>query len=174
MPSGNVIRVNRAPVLTLWASIVAERLGYPTSAALTFGRAVAGYSAQAKARRLGLVEEHEEVETREQPRVPRETVLVLGRRIPVVRTEDGGVRADEHGRAASDRSALAYIRRAFGDKLDAVREAMEELAASYSPEELNRIGFRLYEHFRPDVPSDVSGWGAKAELSLDRIRNARV
>ncbi len=32
----------RAPVLALWAAIVAERLGYPTPAALTLDRAVAG------------------------------------------------------------------------------------------------------------------------------------
>jgi len=28
------IRVNRAPVLTLWATVVAERLGYPPETAL--------------------------------------------------------------------------------------------------------------------------------------------
>ena len=50
---------------------------------------------------------------------------------------------------------------------------MEELAASYSPDELNRIGFHLYERFRPKVPDDVSGWGAKGELKLERIRSSR-
>ena len=174
MPSADVIQVNRAPVLTLWAAIVAERLGYPTPAALTLGRAVAGYSAQAKARRLGLVEEREEPEAREQPGAPRETVLLLGRRIPIVRTDDGGIRADEHGRPASDRATLGYVRRAFGERLDDVRAAMERLAASYSPDELNRVGFHLYERFRPEVPSDVTGWGAKGELRLDRIRDARA
>ena len=51
------IRVNRAPVLTLWATVVAERLGHPPDTALTLGRAVAGSSARAKARSLGMVEE---------------------------------------------------------------------------------------------------------------------
>ena len=50
MTTSASIRVNRAPVLTLWASIVAERLGYPASTTLTLGRAIAGYSAMAKAR----------------------------------------------------------------------------------------------------------------------------
>jgi hypothetical protein len=49
------IQINRAPVLTLWAAVVAERLGYDHDAALTFGKAVAGPNAQAKARRLGIV-----------------------------------------------------------------------------------------------------------------------
>jgi len=49
---------------------------------------------------------------------------------------------------------------------------MQALAARYAPEELNRVGFRLYEHFRPEVPTDVRGWGAKGELDLERIRTA--
>jgi hypothetical protein len=36
------IRVNRAPVLTLWATVVAERLGHPAEAALTLGGIVVG------------------------------------------------------------------------------------------------------------------------------------
>jgi hypothetical protein len=46
------IRVNRAPVLTLWAAVVAERLGYPPDTALTPGRFVTGSSARAKAETL--------------------------------------------------------------------------------------------------------------------------
>jgi hypothetical protein len=35
------IKINRAPVLTLWATIVAERLGYKKDESLTFGKAIA-------------------------------------------------------------------------------------------------------------------------------------
>lgn len=38
---------------------------------------------------------------------------------------------------------------------------MEELAGRYDPAELNRIGFRLYEGFRPDVPAGAEGWGVR-------------
>ena len=48
------ILVNHAPVLTLWAAIVAHRLGFDWNEALTLGRAVAGHSAQAKGRSLGI------------------------------------------------------------------------------------------------------------------------
>jgi hypothetical protein len=51
------VKINRAPVLTLWATIVAERLGYDHDAALTLGKAVAGLNAQSKGRRLGLFDE---------------------------------------------------------------------------------------------------------------------
>src|SRR3954452_3141338 len=54
------IRVNRAPVLTLWAAVIAERLGFDRDAALTLGRAVAGSSAQMKGRALGIYEPSEE------------------------------------------------------------------------------------------------------------------
>jgi hypothetical protein len=63
--------------------------------------------------------------------------------------------------------------RAFGDYLAEVRAAMVELACRYEPVELNRIGFRLYEKFRPDVPYGAAGWAAKAVLDVDKIRAAR-
>jgi hypothetical protein len=44
------VTINRAPVLTLWAAVVAERLGYDREASLTLGRAVAGLNAQSKGR----------------------------------------------------------------------------------------------------------------------------
>ena len=47
------ISINRAPVLTLWAVVVAQRLGFDEDEALTLGKAVAGLNAQAKGRRLG-------------------------------------------------------------------------------------------------------------------------
>jgi len=50
---GRKITINRAPVLTLWAAIVAERLGFDQAEALTLGRAVAGLNAYAKRRQAG-------------------------------------------------------------------------------------------------------------------------
>ena len=49
-----VISINRAAVLTLWAAVVARRLGFRKAEALTLGKAVAGVNAQAKGRRLGI------------------------------------------------------------------------------------------------------------------------
>jgi hypothetical protein len=171
------IRVNRAPVLTLWAAVLAERLGHPPDTALTLGRAVAGSSARAKARRLGIIDEKQDAEERHaraaelKPR--RQTVRLLGRDIPVIPADDGTLRAEDDGKPASAKSVHSYIARAFGDRLADARAAMEGLATSLPPEELNRVGFRLYEQFRPDVPEGAQGWGAKGELRLDRIAHAR-
>ena len=82
------------------------------------------------------------------------------------------VLAEGEGKPAPAAPVQAYITKAFGKHLAAVRKAMEELATQYEPEELNRIGFRLYEGFRPEVPSDMKGWGAKGVLDLEQIRSA--
>ena len=50
----SVVQINRAPVLTLWGAVVAERLGYDTPSALSLGKALSGLNAQAKGRRLGI------------------------------------------------------------------------------------------------------------------------
>ena len=39
------ILINRAPVLTLWAAVVAERLGFNRDEALSLGKALAGLTA---------------------------------------------------------------------------------------------------------------------------------
>lgn len=169
------IRVNRAPVLTLWAAVVAERLGYDGDAAITLGRAVAGSSARIKARAIGLEEERRDGEPREKKaaaeRRPAGTVHLLGRDVPVLEGEDG-LRAADGDRPASPAPARSYVARAFGEHLPAVRRAMERLASSLPPEQLNRVGFRLYEQFRPDVPAGAKGWGAKGVLDLRRIEGA--
>ncbi|MFT8244947.1 hypothetical protein [Roseomonas sp. BN140053] len=171
------IRVNRAPVLTLWAAVVAERLGLEPDAAMTLGRAVAGSSARAKAKAIGIEEEdrkpaapHDDAR-RQEPKPRARTVHLLGRDVPVVE-EKGRLRALDGGEPGSARAALGYVQRAFGGDLPAVRQAMEALARSLEPEELNRVGFRLYEHFRPEVAPGAKGWGAKGILDLDRIRGA--
>src|SRR3954464_15787454 len=95
---GRTIRVNRAPVLTLWATVVAERLGFDRDAALTLGRAVASSSAQMKGRALGIYEPSEEepskaAEERREHLKPHETfgVRLLGRTVPAIHTP-GGIR----------------------------------------------------------------------------------
>ena len=172
------IRVNRAPVLTLWAAVVAERLGHDPDAAITLGRAVAGSSARVKARAIGLEEGSREEGAREGAQRPERgraapvrTARLLGRDVPVVEGK-GGLRALDGDRPVSPVPARGYVERAFGEHLPAVRRAMERLAASMPPDELNRVGFRLYEHFRPEVPEGARGWGAKGILDLARIEHA--
>jgi hypothetical protein len=78
---------------------------------------------------------------------------------PVLAEGDGTLRAEDGGKPASAKCVQSYIAQAFGDRLTEARRAMEALAASLPPEELNRVGFRLYERFRPDVPEGAAEWG---------------
>src|SRR3954452_18548087 len=87
------IRINRAPVLTLWAAVVAERLGFDRDTALTLGQAVAGLSAHAKGVSLGIIEPSPELVHEQGDRLAEGErflhVDLLGRAVPVVRTPDG-------------------------------------------------------------------------------------
>jgi len=162
------LEINRAPVLTLWAAVGAEHLGHPADTALTLGRAVAGSAARVKARNIGL-----EVRKADTPKPQGEhvtaPVLLLGKTIRLLPTVDGELRAADGDQPTDPAAAQRYLAKAFGDHLDKVRQAMDELASRYEPAELNRIGFRLYEKFRPDVPYGADGWGKRAFLDVEKI-----
>ena len=170
----STVLVNRAPVLTLWATIVAERLGHPRGIALTLGKAVAGLNAQSKGRRLGIYEEPPPEERAAKPK-PRAkpvaaTIPLLGRAVPVQETGDG-VRATIKDRPEDPASVERYLAQKFGSSLPEVEEAMRQLAQAYPPKRLAAAGYGLYERFRPEIPEGVKGWGAKGRLDLAKIRD---
>ena len=169
------IAINRAPVLTLWAAVVAERLGFDADEAATLGRAVAGLNAQSKGQRLGIFAkpapgEKPAVKKHERAAASEDTVSLLGRAVPIVRTR-AGIRAAAGGRADDPAAVHRYLASKFGDALDAAREAMKALARSMPKRELEARAFELYEAFRPGVPPGQRGWGAKGVLDLARVRD---
>ena len=168
------IKINRAPVMTLWAAVVAERLGYDKETALTLGKAVAGLNAQSKGRRLGIYEEksEEEKEKEKKKKKPAETefIEILGRGVPAVKTPKG-LRAAIQGEAIHAGSVEAYLKQKFKDDLEDTRAAMEKLAKAYTPKQLEKEAYGLYEKFRPKIPEGKKGWGAQGELDLDYIRS---
>jgi hypothetical protein len=166
------ISVNRAPVLTLWAAVVAQRLGFDEDEALTLGRAVAGLNAYSKGVSLGLFQpsSKEVKDQREKLKHGEQlTVDLFHRAVPVVRTKDG-LRATGNDRPIAPESVRRYLEGKFGDALDPVTAAMKELARSRPPGEIAKVGFALYEKFRPVVPGGVRGWGATGKLDLGVIR----
>ncbi len=166
------VQVNRAPVLTLWAAVVAERLGFDDDEALTLGRAIAGLSAQAKGRRLGIFHPSKEgrEKARERPPGVEFAVDFMGRRVPATNTGEG-MRATSKGKPINPASVRRYLQSKFGEHLGAVRAAMEALAQSRSPEDLARKAYDLYEAFRPSIPAGKKGWGAKGDLDIGYIRS---
>jgi hypothetical protein len=167
------IKINRAPVLTLWAAVVAERLGYEEETALTLGKAVAGLNAQSKGKKLGIYEEKSEDEKKEEKKksaAKPEFVELLGRGVPAVKTPQG-LRAALKGEPIHAESVQTYLEQKFKDDLDDTRKAMEKLAKAFTPKQLESKAYDLYEKFRPEIPEGVKGWGAKGELDLDYIRS---
>jgi|ERR1039458_1381341 hypothetical protein len=166
------ILINRAPVLTLWASVVAQRLGFDRDEALSLGKAVAGLTAQSKGRRLGIYKPvpKEIKKARAKTRGEEYLVEICGRPVPAVNTPQG-VRAVHKRKPVEPEPVEKYLAGKFGDKLEPVRQGMRALAKAFKPEQLATTAFRLYEKFRPVVPEDATGWGAKGVLDLDRIRS---
>ncbi|HSB66682.1 MAG TPA: hypothetical protein VLD65_08885 [Anaerolineales bacterium] len=172
----NTIKINRAPVLTLWGVIVAERLGYKHDEALTLGKALAGLNAQSKGRSLGIFSPAEaeleaEISKKAKEREVGKTIMVevVGRMIPAIQTEHG-LRAAVNGEEIDPKSVERYLEKKFGLELAEVRAALETLAQAYPPPELKQRAYKLYEQFRPGIPEGVRGWGAAGELSLEHIR----
>src|SRR6516164_5371214 len=131
------VSINRAPVLTLWAAVVARRIGFDEVAALSWGKALAGLNAQAKGRRLGLFRPHEEKakKAREKERGERFWIEVLGRPVPATNT-DGGIRAVRGRNPIDPGGVRRYLEEKFGDDLKAARSAMQKLARAYKPQQL--------------------------------------
>jgi hypothetical protein len=172
--TANKIQINRAPVLTLWAAVVAERLGFNEDEALSLGKALAGLNAQSKGRRLGIFKPtpKELKKVREHDRGEEFWVDLLGRALPAMNTEEG-VRAVIKSKPVEPEGVERYLENKFGDALTEVRKAMTELTNALEPDELAQRGFGLYEQFRPAIPEGVKGWGAKGELDLELIRKLR-
>lgn len=166
------VMVNRAPVLTLWATVVAQRMGFDEGEALTLAKAVTGLNAQSKGQSLGIFRPREDRPEKARERKAGETfqVALLGRQLPAVRTEDG-VRATADGKPLDPASVQRYLQGKFGEHLADVRAAMQALANSLDPQELAGRAYSLYEQFRPDIPAGKRGWGAQGELDLQRIRS---
>ena len=169
----SIVMMNRAPVLTLWASVVAEHSGVDEDTALTLGKAVAGLNAQTKGRMLGIYGD---------PKGPHRGppkkaglgedfwIELCSRPVPAKNT-DQGVRAVVKDKPIDPAAVKKYLSGKFGDDLEAVRAAMSELAEAFEPDRLSEEAYALYERFRPEIPKGRRGWGAKGELDLDVIRS---
>jgi hypothetical protein len=169
--AGRKITINRAPVLTLWAAVVAERLGFDRAEALTLGKAVAGLNAHAKGVRLGIYEPTPATVKKEREKLAggtQLTVSLLHRAVPVAQTPDG-LPALAKEKPISPASVERYLSSKFGASLEAARRAMADLAGALPPRELAVQAYALYEKFRPEIPAGVSGWGAAGVLDLNAI-----
>jgi hypothetical protein len=106
--TANKILINRAPVLTLWAAVVAERLGFKPDEALSLGKPVAGLNAQSKGQRLGIF--------KPTPKELKKVREQAGRALRAMNTEEG-VRAVIKSKPIEPESVESYLESKFGDAL---------------------------------------------------------
>lgn len=183
-----VIKVNRSPVMILWAAVVAKvGLGYDWQSSLSLASAVAGLNSRAKGISIGM-------RSAETPLYDPTTdpssvsgIQLLGREVPARRwpvegdnaTKDAAGAAavrgvSEEGTSIAPISVHRYLTSAFKDHFDAAYSAFLILAGAFSVEELarkeqGRKAYAVYEDFRPDVAGGAAGWGSKGEFELASV-----
>jgi hypothetical protein len=97
------------------------------------------------------------------------TVALLHRAVPAKHTDEG-LRALSRESPIRPESVQKYLESKFGDALEDVSKAMQELAKSLPPTQLAEKADTLYEKFGPGIPPGKKGWGASGKLDLDLIR----
>jgi hypothetical protein len=166
------VRVNRTPVLTVWAAVVAEVLGFEHGEALRLGRAVAGLNAYLNEISLGLFQptSQEVKEPRRKMRKDETVKIDLLQRAVSAKHTDEGLRSLSGDSPIRPGSMQKYLESKFGEALEDVSRVMLELAKSLPPSQLAEKAYALYEKFRPEIPPDKKGWGTSGKLDLDLIR----
>ncbi|TFL05855.1 hypothetical protein BDV98DRAFT_630506 [Pterulicium gracile] len=156
--------VNRAPLMTAWATVVGERLGFRREEALSIASVYTEMNALTKGVSLGIFESGRDAGIEARRGGSQPYVDFIGRR-PLYQTQDGQWRAMLKHTPAQPGPAFAYISRAFRQTAPNMIGALRLLAESYGPEVLNQKAWCLYADFRPKV----EGWGQRGEVRCDTI-----
>ena len=161
------IKINRAPVLDLFAACAAqfEHPDLSWSTCLSIGSAVASICAVSKGRATGHFAEKEPDEAKakeSKEKKEKSSVTVLKFELAL---EDGLACMGTQKKPANE----GYLKSKFGDRYDEVRTTMQEALASWKghEDEFDKTGFRMYEKFRPGS----GAWGQKGGLELEKVRD---
>ncbi|KAK0206458.1 hypothetical protein DFS33DRAFT_1255799 [Desarmillaria ectypa] len=170
--------INRAPLMTAWAMIVAERLGFQREEALSIASVYTEMNALSKGVSLGIYKDGKQkgldaIKGGSQPYVE----LMGRRRVPISQTfpsplyqsQSNQWRALLNSKPAQPSPPFSYISRSFRQTTPHIIGALRLLAESFAPKELNKKGWALYAEFRPSV----NGWGERSEVKCETILNLR-
>mmetsp|Transcript_11725 Transcript_11725/g.13601 ORF Transcript_11725/g.13601 Transcript_11725/m.13601 type:complete len:211 (+) Transcript_11725:192-824(+) len=166
------ILINRAPVLSLWVSVVAsQQEEYSWQSCLTFGRYITGVFSYSKGKALGIYADKSKTEKDvKENKSDKEFASVFGKKIPVKKVK-GELRAiDSYGKIIKPEVVERYLKNKFGKNLDRVRSAMDGLAKSKG-NKIEKEAYDLYVKFRPQVSYGKQGWGQQSFLSIKQINS---
>ncbi|TFK75834.1 hypothetical protein BDN72DRAFT_831278 [Pluteus cervinus] len=161
--------VNRAPVMTAWCTVVAERMGFKREEALSIATVYTEMNAISKGISLGLVEDKKGKGLEASREGTQPFIEIMGRRVPLFKSQDQQWCALSNGTPIDPTAAFSYITRSFRQTTPHVMGSLRLLADSFSPQELNKKGWGLYAEFRPIV----NGWGKRSELKYSTILDLR-
>ncbi|KAG9218957.1 hypothetical protein CCMSSC00406_0001367 [Pleurotus cornucopiae] len=161
---GKSVVVNRAPVMSAWATVVAERMGFKREEALSIASVYTEMNAISKGVALGVFDKSRANDGSASRNGSQPYVDFIGRR-SLYETQNGQWRAILNGSPASPGTAFGYISRSFKHLTPFVLGSLQLLAESYSQKEINEKAWGLYAEFRPTV----DGWGQRSVMKCADI-----
>ena len=186
------ILINRSPVLTLWATIVAQHLFHLTlDEALSLGSAFASQTAKAKGEALGIFsssattptlarhdnnnikteEDETPLQREDDGTTSTDDYQLMGKTVCTKRLHgtNGPVRAVVNDKLVDPHTAWRHLQKRFGTSLGYVMTQMDAACRVAGIEELSSTAYRYYMHIRPDIPSGTKGWGAHGHLETSKL-----
>lgn len=164
------ILINRSPVLTLWVTVVAQKLFSLTlEEALTVGSAYAAECARTKGTSLGIYSGNKNGTATEGDDTTTRTLSLMNQTICANRTP-GGLRALGNNEEQDPHRIWKLLTKRLGDDLPFVLLRMQE-AAEAAGDDLDGTAYNYYVHIRPDIPHGTKGWGAHGHLQTNRLSN---
>ncbi|KAK0490930.1 hypothetical protein IW261DRAFT_1547212 [Armillaria novae-zelandiae] len=160
--------INRAPLMTAWAMIVAERLGFRREEALSIASVYTEMNALSKGVSLGIYKDGKQ-RGLDAIRGGSQPYVELMGRSPLYQSQSNQWRALLNSKPAQPSSPFSYISRSFRQTTPHIIGALRLLAESFTPKELNNKGWALYTEFRPSV----NAWGERSEVKCEIILNLR-
>lgn len=155
------IKINRAPVLDLFASCAAqfEHPDLSWETCLSLGSAVASICAISKGRSIGKIPEKDTDKVSDHKK--DETISVLGFDVTV---RDGLAYVGDQKKPANE----SYLKHKYGERFDEVKIAISEALSSWKghEEEFSKKGFHMYEKFRPGGGQ----WGQQGGLEVENVK----
>ncbi|KZV76111.1 hypothetical protein PENSPDRAFT_498970 [Peniophora sp. CONT] len=169
--NGQYTIVNRAPIMMAWSYIVAEQMGFARQEAFSIASVYTEMNAVTKGLSLGIYDKKSVQVMEASPHGTQPYVELMGRRVPLFKTSEDSWRAlDKEGKPASPAATFSYISRSLKQTAPAIVGALRVLAQSYTPEQINSVGWSLYTDFRPEA----DGWGKRGRVSCDVILGLRA
>ncbi|KAL0576922.1 hypothetical protein V5O48_005068 [Marasmius crinis-equi] len=160
--------INRAPLMTIWATVVAERMGFKREEALSIASVYTEMNAISKGVTLGIFEEGKEKGLDASRGGTQPYVDFIGRR-PLYQTQEEDWRALLKGTPAKPSAAYGYISRSFRQTTPYITGSLRLLANSFTSQEINDKAWSLYIRFRPEV----NEWGKRSQVKCLDILTLR-